>query len=427
MADEIFNQNTSRRGRGRPRGSRGTATRSRATTTLRRTGSISEQVSPQTSRQPSPTPSIASVSSGIRRLGSLQPDLPPPGRLASVRTVPTGHYFLPTSSRVTLRGTQRMTFVPSVPEAHRRPQPTLASDSISPDFFDNDDSSGNYDLYQMSHGYNSMQRGGIRGRSRYAPDLIASGPFAYGSNSTLTSLGTNGVNIFNSSIIEERKNRAEFAADFETFRDDPWAPDMLTVEIEKEDNIAGYLEEKDRNRRRRTFFSFYHPLVDNENFMDKDCYDNQNSKEKSDQYIDFESIDDQLLCFQLPTILPKFEAPKKSSPAATKNSIPEKNQGKIDKNKLTAVVGNSRGKDIDSSMDNDKNEPEGQIGRLVIRKSGKMQLLLGNFIFDVNQGVDRSFLENGFVVDAEKSSVYNLGQIKHHLIVKPNIASLLGS
>ncbi|CAG8549360.1 9843_t:CDS:2, partial [Racocetra fulgida] len=246
--------------------------------------SISEQISPRTSRQPSPTPSIASVSSGIRRLGSLQPDLPPPGRLASVRTVPTGHYFLPTSSRVTLRGTQRMTFVPSVPEAHRRPQPLVLFREHRK----------NCDFYQIGHGYNPMQRGdvlgiityqyfliGIRGRSRYAPELVASGPFAYGSNST-----------------------TEFAADFETFRDDPWAPDMLTVDLEKEDNVAGYLEE----------------VITND-------YERQRYGKESEQ-----------------------------------------------------------GKDIDSNMDSDKNdnEPEGQIGKLVIRKSGKMQLLLGNFIFDVS-------------------------------------------
>ncbi|CAG8816820.1 18203_t:CDS:1, partial [Dentiscutata erythropus] len=99
MADEIFSQTTSRRGRGRPRGSRGTACSliefksSSAVTSgdieppvdkpsrkfdltcslpplfdpdpvrLKVTVARERVVTPQTSRQPSPTPSNASVSS----------------------------------------------------------------------------------------------------------------------------------------------------------------------------------------------------------------------------------------------------------------------------------------------------------------------------------------------------------------------------
>jgi hypothetical protein len=166
MADDTFeNHPAAKRGRGRPRSARGT-TRSRTiverqTGTLRgrgrgrgrgRSASIEDEdlisaeingiieqtrppssdmdlgseinhpMSPQLSRAPSPTPSLASISSG-RRLGSLSHDLPAPGRLASVRTAPTGHYFLSTSTRVTLRGTQKKIFVPTVPEAQRRSQP----------------------------------------------------------------------------------------------------------------------------------------------------------------------------------------------------------------------------------------------------------------------------------------------------------------
>jgi hypothetical protein len=40
-------------------------------------------------------------------------------------------------------------------------------------------------------------------------------------------------------------------------------------------------------------------------------------------------------------------------------------------------------------------------------------------------GLDRTFLENAVVIDPSQESVFNLGQITQHLIVKPNIASLL--
>src|SRR6266540_5258347 len=150
MADEAFeNQPALKRGRGRPRGAtrprrgrgrgRGRSTlaededsisteinrtleQMRPDTDMNLGAEINRPTSPYLSRAPSPTPSLASISSG-RRLGSLSHDLPAPGRLASVRTAPTGHYFLSTPSRVTLRGTQKKIFVPKVPEAHRRPQP----------------------------------------------------------------------------------------------------------------------------------------------------------------------------------------------------------------------------------------------------------------------------------------------------------------
>ena len=51
------------------------------------------------------------------------------------------------------------------------------------------------------------------------------------------------TNVFNNSIIEERKGKTDYVEDFNSFREDPWAPDMLLVEHEKEDT-AGILEGK---------------------------------------------------------------------------------------------------------------------------------------------------------------------------------------
>ncbi|PKK72818.1 hypothetical protein RhiirC2_741944 [Rhizophagus irregularis] len=91
-------------------------------------------------------------------------------------------------------------------------------------------------------------------------------------------------------------------------------------------------------------------------------------------------------------------------------------------------AGQGKGKEREQDNAGDAincNKPEGQIGRLVIRRSGKMQMILGDFTFDVMSGLDRTFLENAVVIDPSQESVFNLGQITQHLIVKPNIASLL--
>ncbi|CAG8437825.1 11545_t:CDS:10 [Rhizophagus irregularis] len=432
MADEaIESQAAPKRGRGRPRGARKDEV---LMTDINRTpeqsrpllsdinmdlgSEINRPMSPQLSRAPSPTPSLASISSG-RRFGSLSHDLPAPGRLASVRTAPTGHYFLSTSSRVTLRGTQKKIFVPTVPEAHRRPQPTITADTITPElFYVEDNEPSGFD----SSGRGIDQGRGTRGRGRFMPDLVASGPFAFGSNTNIQPLDT--TNVFSTSIIEERKSRTDNAEDFDSFREDPWAPDMLLVEHEKEDT-AGILEvfalwsqwlvifvdlERDRNRSRRTFFSFY-PLG-------KDVTDNEKSKEVKRKLIQFDE-ENHLLCFQLPTILPEFEPSKRSrmSGSNDRSSQLDKGKGRVaDKlgtgSPLTQLpAGQGKGKEREQDNAGDAincNKPEGQIGRLVIRRSGKMQMILGDFTFDVMSGLDRTFLENAVVIDPSQESVFNL-------------------
>ncbi|CAG8482077.1 11280_t:CDS:2 [Diversispora eburnea] len=216
-----------RRGRGRPRGVRGltrgfpsatTAANLRGTRRGGSQGKIDLAVNAGNSSISTEIRGGGKSNSSVRELSpdrlTLSPDrLPPPGRLASVRTAPTGHYFLPTSSRVTLRGTQRMNFVPTVPLAHRRPQP-------------------------LGHDISTRGRANTRGRGRFTPELAASGPFAYGSLSNFTPSGSMiNRNDANQPIVEERKNRSDLASDFESFRDDPWAPDMIYTYDEKEDRI----------------------------------------------------------------------------------------------------------------------------------------------------------------------------------------------
>ncbi len=53
---------------------------------------------------------------------------------------------------------------------------------------------------------------------------------------------------------------------------------------------------------------------------------------------------------------------------------------------LLAGQGKGKEREQDNAGDiiNYNNKPEGQIGRLVMRRSGKMQMILGNFTFDVS-------------------------------------------
>jgi len=266
---------------------------------------------------------------------------------------------------VTLRGTQKMRFVPTVPEAHRRPQPTVTADSITPDFFDDPSFGG------QSHGPIGKMGRGMRGRGRFATDMKASGPFAYGPHTSFIPMMTGSNKILGHSMMDEKKDYDNYAEDFNSFHEDPWAPDILTIDKKKEENASKILD------------------VTKNEMISKEISRSLevNLKEKR-EITSLLQENGHLFCVQLPSILPMFESNTSQPPASESVS-------------------------------------EGQIGKFVIRRSGQMQMIIGNFIFDVNPGLDRSFLENAIVIDSSKEAVYNLGQIKKHLVVKPNISNLL--
>ncbi|XP_057345132.1 DNA-directed RNA polymerase III subunit RPC4 [Manis pentadactyla] len=71
---------------------------------------------------------------------------------------------------------------------------------------------------------------------------------------------------------------------------------------------------------------------------------------------------------------------------------------------------------------------EGQVGKLLIRRSGKVQLLLGKVTLDVTMGTTCSFLQELVSVglgDSRTGEMTVLGHIKHKLVCSPDFESLL--
>ncbi|XP_038603270.1 DNA-directed RNA polymerase III subunit RPC4 [Tachyglossus aculeatus] len=71
---------------------------------------------------------------------------------------------------------------------------------------------------------------------------------------------------------------------------------------------------------------------------------------------------------------------------------------------------------------------EGQVGKLLIRKSGKVQLLLGKVTLDVTMGTPCSFLQELVSVgigDSRTGEMTVLGHVKHKLVCSPDFESLL--
>ncbi|XP_034995333.1 DNA-directed RNA polymerase III subunit RPC4 [Zootoca vivipara] len=71
---------------------------------------------------------------------------------------------------------------------------------------------------------------------------------------------------------------------------------------------------------------------------------------------------------------------------------------------------------------------EGQVGKLLIRKSGKVQLVLGRVTLDVTTGTPCSFLQELVSVgigDSRSGEMIILGHVKHKLVCAPDFEFLL--
>ncbi|XP_053125952.1 DNA-directed RNA polymerase III subunit RPC4 isoform X1 [Hemicordylus capensis] len=71
---------------------------------------------------------------------------------------------------------------------------------------------------------------------------------------------------------------------------------------------------------------------------------------------------------------------------------------------------------------------EGQVGKLLIRKSGKVQLVLGRVTLDMTTGTPCSFLQELVSVgigDNRSGEMIVLGHVKHKLVCAPDFESLL--
>uniref|UniRef100_A0A8D0G6Q0 RNA polymerase III subunit D n=1 Tax=Sphenodon punctatus TaxID=8508 RepID=A0A8D0G6Q0_SPHPU len=71
---------------------------------------------------------------------------------------------------------------------------------------------------------------------------------------------------------------------------------------------------------------------------------------------------------------------------------------------------------------------EGQVGKLLIRRSGKVQLVLGKVTLDVTMGTPCSFLQELVSVgigDGRSGEMIVLGHVKHKLVCSPDFETLL--
>ncbi|KAI8087897.1 RNA polymerase III RPC4-domain-containing protein [Gilbertella persicaria] len=133
--------------------------------------------------------------------------------------------------------------------------------------------------------------------------------------------------------------------------------------------------------------------------------------------------EEELLFFQLPIVVPKFEKNKEEDV----DMIEEKKEEGAATDGLPPAAKKSSLEEAMSGMSLE-DMPSGQIGKLVIYKSGKMKMKFGNILLDVNQGLQSTFLENVMVVDHESEETkkaIELGHVVQKFVCVPNMDSLL--
>ncbi|GFZ50272.1 hypothetical protein JCM24511_08028 [Saitozyma sp. JCM 24511] len=121
---------------------------------------------------------------------------------------------------------------------------------------------------------------------------------------------------------------------------------------------------------------------------------------------------DKLYIFQFPHLFPRFEAPGPvdMTQEDTKEGI------KDVKPSLAALRGRKKAAP----------PPQGRIGTLVVMKSGKVKMVMGDdIVMNVNTGVPATFLQHLVHMDAPHKAAAVLGEVNKHFVVTPDVDRLL--
>ncbi|KAG0261814.1 hypothetical protein BG011_000645 [Mortierella polycephala] len=89
------------------------------------------------------------------------------------------------------------------------------------------------------------------------------------------------------------------------------------------------------------------------------------------------------------------------------------------------AANNSSSTNKDKEESEDNLQPEGKIGRLLIYKSGKVKMKVGDIIMDVSSGSECSFLQNVMVVDSNNKQAFVMGAVQKRMVCVPNLTQLL--
>lgn len=96
--------------------------------------------------------------------------------------------------------------------------------------------------------------------------------------------------------------------------------------------------------------------------------------------------------------------------------------------RISAAVernGKARDKEVKEGF-NLKELPQGYLGKMVVYKSGKIKMKLGDVMFDVNPGEECRMAQHVAAINTKEKHCCLLGEIEsRHVVVTPDVDSLL--
>lgn len=133
------------------------------------------------------------------------------------------------------------------------------------------------------------------------------------------------------------------------------------------------------------------------------------------------SSDDKLFFIQLPDSLP--------GQPPTKEHRPVKTEVQTEDGQSVLMKTESQEEEAEENSCNLKDLREGLIGKMLVRKSGRIQLILGHVILDVSLGTSCSFLQELVSINTEgrTGDLTVLGKVKHKMVCSPDFEALLQS
>ncbi|TMW57487.1 hypothetical protein Poli38472_003412 [Pythium oligandrum] len=146
---------------------------------------------------------------------------------------------------------------------------------------------------------------------------------------------------------------------------------------------------------------------------------------------------DTLLYLQLPTTLPLASATRVGTPAdeAKEPETKPVNKFAVASEAVDAPVKKEEELTEEVSIDRSEDQiydksiataPGGFVGKLVIHRSGKTVLMLGDKKFDVAAAHTPAFTEEVYSIDSTEQQLCMLGSVDRHLVVTPDFDALLG-
>ncbi|KAI9143185.1 RNA polymerase III RPC4-domain-containing protein [Paraphysoderma sedebokerense] len=366
-----------------------------------------------------------------------------------------------------------MIFTPNIPtrRAKKEGGPSLLQDSIR----SRDDRKGTLDSNEgRGRGRGEHASVGPRGRGRgQQVALTASGPFSMGPSAAggkPSYIAVPGMGGSSSSRLDESDTTNIKIEDDDirnTLGDDDWVPIVLPEErkvVKSDYEVKTEPDDSGRQLRRKKEQTQSIDVDDNGKEEDKlvereELGVERELRAETPAHEILPSFDtdpdlpttalDKLFLFQFPPVMPEFD--RNSLPIIARNASTGEILLRDDQDSETEAITpvkvkseddilppgvkgkekESAGNGTKTNMSNEKPKvieerlKEGQVGKLMVSKSGKMKLRMGHIIFDITNASQYSFLQQIVVVDSNAKQSFVMGNVSKKFNCTPNLEVLL--